>query len=60
MLLREIGQARRVGVRKARGPPGRSLSLLYSLHGGARVIRLTMPDQEMRVSSKQVVEYVAL
>ena len=42
-----------VGVRKAFGPPGRSFSLLYSLHGGASVIRPTMPDQEMRISSSK-------
>ena len=42
-----------VGVRKAFGPPGRSFSLLYSLHGGASVIRLTMPDHEMRISSSK-------
>ena len=42
-----------VGVRNAFGPPGRSFSLLYSLHGGASVIRPTMPDQEMRMSSSK-------
>ena len=39
------------GARKAFGPAGRSLSLLYSLHGGAQVNTLTMPDQQMRSSS---------
>ena len=42
-----------VGVRRAFGPPGRSFSLLYSLHGGARVIRLMMPDHEMRKSNSK-------
>ena len=31
--------------------PGRSLSLLLSLHGGSKVNMLTMPDQQMRSSS---------
>ena len=42
-----------VGVRRALGPPGRSFSLLYSFHGGARIIRLTMPDQEKRISNSK-------
>ena len=33
------------GVLKALGPPGRSLSLEYSLQGGASIIRATIPDQ---------------
>ena len=31
------------GVLKALGPPGRSLSLEYSLQGGASIIRATIP-----------------
>ena len=31
----------------------RSFSLLYSLHGGARVMRLTTPGQDMRISSSK-------
>ena len=33
------------GVLKALGPPGRSLSLEYSLQGGASMINTTIPDQ---------------
>ena len=39
------------GVRNAFGPPGLSLSLEYSLHGGAKVSKLTLPDQHMRKSN---------
>ena len=41
------------GVLKALGPPGRSLSLEYSLQGGASIIRATIPDQQsLRRASK--------
>ena len=36
---------------KAFSPPGRSFSLLYSLHGGASVVRLALPGPEVRISS---------
>ena len=41
------------GVLKALGPPGRSLSLEYSLQGGASIINTTIPDQQsLRRASK--------
>ena len=41
------------GVLKALGPPGRSLSLEYSLQGGASIIMATIPDQQsLRRASK--------
>ena len=41
------------GVLKALGLPGRSLSLEYSLQGGASMIRATIPDQQsLRRASK--------
>ena len=39
------------GVRRALGPPGLSLRRLYCLHGGAKVSKLTMPNQHMRSES---------
>ena len=57
-FLRCVGErpgtpSMRRGVLKALGPPGQSLSLEYSLQGGASMIRATIPDQQsLRSASK--------
>ena len=42
------------GVRRGRGPPGLSFSLLYSLHGGAIITNLTKPDHASRRRTSKV------
>ena len=45
--LRSGRPSRCSGVRKAGGPPGRSLRRLYSLHGGAKRLILRLPTSRL-------------